>query len=471
MAPPPDTPVARALRSSARFALWGSLVATLLAAFALSRFARPVAGGREAERIAAEQGLWAGVDFEALPEVRTLQEYVRIDTSHPDPDEVAGAEFLAARLGALGIASTIERMGGRRANLWAFVEGEERGAVVLHNHIDVEPAATQEGWFYPPFGATVDGPWIYGRGMYDMKSLTVAQLAAIEEVVRSGRRPRRSLLFLATSSEEVDSDTGTRWILARHPELVARMAAVLTEGGVVESQGPSSVKYWGIEFAQKHFGRVEFCGSDRERLELLRELIWETGKSEPRPAISEPVARFLESYAATRGLESHQRLLADPAELVGNAGQFRRLTPFMQSLFRDEAVPAQVATEPDGSFRLLVAIHLLPDSELHAVVGELLPEWKRFATTASEPFEVATRTVSPLDHPVFRGLVEAVRSAPIPGSRSAPISCPGPPPTRATSARPEFRATAFRPSSSRSPTPCRSASPTNGCSCRASSRA
>ena len=58
----------------------------------------------------------------------------------------------------------------------------------------------------------------------------------------------------------MDSDTGTRWILARHPELVARMAAVLTEGGVVESQGPSSVKYWGIEFAQKHFGRVEFCG-------------------------------------------------------------------------------------------------------------------------------------------------------------------------------------------------------------------
>ncbi len=188
------------------------------------------------------------------------------------------------------------------------------------------------------------------------------------------------------------------------------MAAVLTEGGVVESQGPSSVKYWGIEFAQKHFGRIEFCGSDRERLELLRNLIWETGKSEPRPGISAPVARFLESYAGTRGLESHQRLLADPAALVGNAGRFRSLTPFMQSLFRDEAVPAQVATEPDGSFRLLVAIHLLPDSELHAVVDELLPEWKRFAITASEPFEVATRTVSPLDHPVFRGLVEAVRT-------------------------------------------------------------
>ena len=406
---PPE--IQRAIRSSARWALWGSLLATVVAAAALSRLARPTAFAEQMAAIHADQSLFSGIDFEQLPEVRLLQDYVRIDTSHPDPDEIAGAEFLAARLGALGVASTIERMGERRANLWAFVEGDDPRALVLHNHIDVEPAAAQEGWRYPPFGAVVEGPWIYGRGMYDMKSLTVAQLLAVEEVVRAGRRPARSLLFLATSSEETGSDTGTRWILARHPELVARMAGVLTEGGVVEAIGPSAVKYWGIEFAQKHFGRVEFCSSDRARLEALRALLWETGKSEPRPTVSAPVRHFLDAYAATRGLESYQRLLADPARLVSDPESFAGLTGFMQSLFRDEVVPAFVEAEPDGSFRLPVSVHLLPESDLAAAVAELLPEWKRFGLTATRPYESGGRAASPLDQPLFRTLVEEVRAA------------------------------------------------------------
>ncbi|MBP1644106.1 MAG: hypothetical protein H6Q03_2775, partial [Acidobacteria bacterium] len=56
------------MRASARVALWTSLVATLVAALALERFARPLPI-RDAARIEAEQGLWLGVDFGALPEV------------------------------------------------------------------------------------------------------------------------------------------------------------------------------------------------------------------------------------------------------------------------------------------------------------------------------------------------------------------------------------------------------------------
>jgi len=408
---PPETVFARALRTSARLALWGSLAATLLAAFALARLARPTAHRATMVAIEADQRLWQDVDFETFPEVRQLQDYVRIDTSHPDPDEVSGAEFLAAQLGALGVPATIERMGGRRANLWAFVEGEDPRALVLHNHIDVEPALEQEGWLYPPFGAVVEGPWIYGRGMYDMKSLAVAQLAAVEAVVRSGRKPRRSLLFLATSSEEEGSDTGTRWILARHPELVARMGEVLTEGGVVEAMGPTAVKYWGIEFAQKRFARIEFCGSRREPLDALRALLWQTGRSDPRPRIAEPVRRFLAPYSRTRGLDRYQQLLAEPDRIVADAARYAQLTSFMQSLFRDEVVPSEVTAEPDGSFLLRVSVHLLPDSDLAPVLEELLPEWKTFGVARVDLGERGARTASPVDTPLFAALEEAVRSA------------------------------------------------------------
>lgn len=409
MSVPDRNEVRRAIRSSARFALWTSLSLTLLALWFLSRWARPAARGAEMAAIYADQALFHGIDFEALPEVRLLQNYVRVDTSHPDPDEVAGAEFLAAQLGALGVPSTIERLGDRRANLWAFVEGDDPSALVLHHHIDVEPAASDDGWVYPPFGGAVDGPWIYGRGMYDMKSLAVAQLVAFEAVARSGRRPKRSLLLLATSSEESGSDTGTRWILANHPELVARMGTVLTEGGVVEAVGPSQVKYWGIEFGQKHFGRVDYCGSDRDRLEALRRVIADGGFSEPRAAVDPGVRIFLEHYADSRGIGLYHGLLARPERLIREPARFAKLTPFMRSLFRDEVVPAPIATADDGSFQLTVAIHMLPASEIDSVVAELLPDWKTLGVTSSRPWGSGARTASPVDTPLFRTLEEAIR--------------------------------------------------------------
>ncbi len=46
---------------------------------------------------------------------------------------------------------------------------------MLHNHIDVA-AVEPKDWFSPPFEARIELPWIYGRGMFDMKSVAIAQL-------------------------------------------------------------------------------------------------------------------------------------------------------------------------------------------------------------------------------------------------------------------------------------------------------
>ena len=158
-------------------------------------------------------------------------------------------------------------------------------AIVLAGHLDVEPALDSEPWDYPPFGGVINGPWMYGRGIYDMKSLTIAQLLATidvaREAARTGRRPARSILFLATSSEETGSQTGTRWILRAHPELVARMGVVLTEGGVVEATSADGIKYWGIEFAQKRFTEITFCSADEAKLRALAKAIAENER--PRP--------------------------------------------------------------------------------------------------------------------------------------------------------------------------------------------
>jgi len=400
--------VARAERTSARIALWTSLALTATLGFALGRYSRPIPAA-DFDPISGEQAQWQGIDFLAFPEVRMLQEYVRIDTSHPDPDEIAGAEFLAAQLAAAGIPSTIERFADRRANLWAFVEGDDPRALVLHGHLDVEPALQQAGWVHPPFDAVVEGPWIYGRGMYDMKSLTIAQLLATIDAAASGRRPKRSLLFLQTSSEETGSLTGTRWILDEHPELVARMDTVLTEGGVVEATSPSAIKYWGIEFAQKKYGRITYCSPDREALEELRRLLIETGKADPRPELDPTVARFLTSYAPTRDLTLYPLLLADPAAIPRDRASFDRLSGFQQELFRNLVVPFPVENDPEGGFRLDVWLHLLPGESLPAVAADLLPPWKTAGVAASPLELVGDGLASPLDHADYLGLEGAVR--------------------------------------------------------------
>ena len=51
------------------------------------------------------------IDYAALPEVDLLRRYIRIDTSTDGGSELAGAEFLAAELRALGLEPTIERLG------------------------------------------------------------------------------------------------------------------------------------------------------------------------------------------------------------------------------------------------------------------------------------------------------------------------------------------------------------------------
>ena len=69
---------------------------------------------------------WTEVEWAELPEVRTLQEYVRVDTSPETGSELAGARFLAERLQALGLEVHVEQLGERGANMWAILEGRRR---------------------------------------------------------------------------------------------------------------------------------------------------------------------------------------------------------------------------------------------------------------------------------------------------------------------------------------------------------
>ncbi|MEE8137539.1 MAG: M20/M25/M40 family metallo-hydrolase [Thermoanaerobaculia bacterium] len=406
----------RRQRRAARAALYGSLAAILLLFTLVVTLVLPALKPR------IDQS-WSEIDFSRLPEVELLQEYTRIDTSSDTGSEFEGASFLAARLGAAGIPAHIERLGERGANLWAILEGEDPRALVLHHHIDVFPVRHPELWDYPPFDAVIDPPHIYGRGVFDMKSVAAAQLHALLELRRSGVRPKRSVIFLATGSEEAGSELGSRWILRQHPELVERIWAVLTEGGVVEPIRREEIKFWGIEYAQKRFANVIVCSDRRQRLETLRSDLAEWRDSNLELALTPEVDRFLQLYAATRQHQVFRRLLTDAWQTVHDPTEFRRLPAYLRSMFRNEIVAFPIEEDPLEGYRLRLIFHLLPGADFEQVRARLLPEWMTHGLSLSFEAPLGTAQASPLEHPVFRTLQSALEEA-HPSARVGPYFLP-----------------------------------------------
>jgi acetylornithine deacetylase/succinyl-diaminopimelate desuccinylase-like protein len=174
---------------------------------------------------------WTALGREA---VELLRAYLRIDTTNPPGNEVAGTRFLAEVLGREGIASqTVESAPGR-SNLVARLAGDgSLGAVVLHHHIDVV-YADRRYWSVDPFGGEVHDGFVYGRGAIDMKSTGILQLAAVLALARNRTRLKRDLIVLATADEEAGSAYGAAFVAARHPDWLRGAEYAITELGGIE---------------------------------------------------------------------------------------------------------------------------------------------------------------------------------------------------------------------------------------------
>jgi acetylornithine deacetylase/succinyl-diaminopimelate desuccinylase-like protein len=388
---------------ASRIALYGSVLLVLPAAYLLvATLDRPLAT-EETER-------WIFHDYRHDPAVTMLQRYVQIDTSEQTGSEVAGARYLAAQLAAAGIPAEIEALDGKHANLYARLDGADPHPLVLHNHIDVKDVDPNE-WIYPPFEARIELPWIWGRGVFDMKSVAIAELLAMADLKKSGRPLRRSVLFLATGSEEEDdSRLGAQWVIRHHPELVHSFWAVLTEGGTVEARSRVDVKYWGTEVGQKHFARVWVCSSSRQRLEDLHQAISDRGYTETDLHLQPAVAEVLQQYGRSRDAKPMRDILARPEELLSDVGAFRQMPAYVRSMLRNEAVPFAVEPAAGGGYHELIMLHLLPGLRAADVFDQLLPPWMLQGLQVSIEEVPGSPYPSSTSHPVFREILRTIKT-------------------------------------------------------------
>ena len=197
---------------------------------------------------------WAAVEEETL---RHFQALLRFDTSDPPGRELPAAEYLRDVLEAEGIAVEMLSVDPERPNVVARLKGDgSQEPLLIMAHTDVVNV-DPEKWTFPPFSATVDGGYVYGRGAVDDKDNLAAGLMVMLELKRQNIPLSRDVIFLAESGEEGATEYGIEFMVNEHFEKI-EAEFCLAEGGSV-ARVNREVVYGGVQTVEKLPYRLELA--------------------------------------------------------------------------------------------------------------------------------------------------------------------------------------------------------------------
>ncbi len=142
-----------------------------------------------------------------LSVINLSQTLIRIDSI--TPNDKGCQKLLAQLLADVGFNIEHEKFGDVD-NLFAW-HGEQLGKSLLFvGHTDVVPTGDEKLWKHPPFSATIDGDYLFGRGSADMKSAVAAFTLAMIDYVKSNPNHKGKLALMLTSDEEGVAQDGIK---------------------------------------------------------------------------------------------------------------------------------------------------------------------------------------------------------------------------------------------------------------------
>jgi acetylornithine deacetylase/succinyl-diaminopimelate desuccinylase-like protein len=205
----------------------------------------PVEGSKDGG-LAQDRPDWSKLEEETM---RHYQALLRFDTSDPPGKELPAAEYVKQVFDKEGIPAQLFALEPNRPNVVARLKGNGRlRPLLIIGHSDVvnvDPAK----WKFPPFSATRDGGWVYGRGTVDDKDNLTATLMVMLELKRLNVALDRDVIFLSEAGEEGSTRVGIQFMVDEHyPEIDAEYC--YAEGGGVTRVG-GRVKYAGIATLEK----------------------------------------------------------------------------------------------------------------------------------------------------------------------------------------------------------------------------
>jgi acetylornithine deacetylase/succinyl-diaminopimelate desuccinylase-like protein len=229
-----------------------SIFAVLALTFMCSIPPRTLAQSQVPQQIGAPQSPM--IDFNKLDEdaLGWLQGLIRINTVNPPGNELVAAKYIADILQKEGIASEVDQSTPGRgiliARLSATAVPDPSRALLLMGHLDVV-GVDKSKWQVDPFGAAIQGGYLYGRGAIDDKGMLVAEIAAIVALKRANVPLDRDVILLAEGDEEQAGEAGMKFAVDKYWQKIAAGFA-LNEGGNVTLKD-AKVQYIGVQAAEK----------------------------------------------------------------------------------------------------------------------------------------------------------------------------------------------------------------------------
>ena len=189
---------------------------------------------------------WARVEEETMRHFQTL---LRFDTSDPPGTEIAAAEYLKKVLEAEGIPVQTFALEPARPNVVARLKGSgAKRPLLIMGHTDVVNVDPKK-WTHPPFSATREGGYVYGRGTVDDKDNVTAALMVMMLLKRQNVPLDRDVIFLAESGEEGSTRVGIQYMVNEHFAAIDAEYC-LAEGGSVTRTG-GRVKFASVQTIEK----------------------------------------------------------------------------------------------------------------------------------------------------------------------------------------------------------------------------
>src|SRR5262245_128698 len=194
----------------------------------------------------APQPDWAKVEEETM---RHFQAILRLDTSNPPGNESLVVDYLKSALEREGIETKVFANDPKRANLIARLRGSgKKRPVLIMGHTDVVTVDPTK-WKHPPFSATRERGYVYGRGATDDKDNVVACLMVMLLLKRMNTPLDRDVIFLAEASEEGGGPNGIGFMVGQHWAEIDAEYCFAEGGGVVRTDG--KIQYAGVATTEK----------------------------------------------------------------------------------------------------------------------------------------------------------------------------------------------------------------------------
>jgi acetylornithine deacetylase/succinyl-diaminopimelate desuccinylase-like protein len=194
----------------------------------------------------APQPDWTKVEAETM---QHYQAVLRLNTANPPGNEHLVVDYLKELLAREGIPAQVFASDPTRSNIVARLKGNgKKRPLLIMGHSDVVTVDPTK-WKFPPFSATRDSGYVYGRGTVDDKDNLTAAVMTLILLKRLSVPLDRDVIFLSEAGEEGSTGVGIDYMVREHfPDIEAEFC--LAEGGGV-TRINGEVKYATVQTLEK----------------------------------------------------------------------------------------------------------------------------------------------------------------------------------------------------------------------------